>query len=53
MNTEVSCHALPQDLPNPRMEPASLASPASVGVFFTTNATGDVQVKKKKKALFQ
>ena len=50
MNTEVSCHALPQDLPNPRMEPASLASPALVGVFFTTNATGEVQVKKKKKS---
>ena len=49
MNTEVSCHALPQDLPNPRMEPASLASPASVGVFFTPNATGEVRVLKKKK----
>ena len=29
----------PGDLPNPRIEPASLMSPALVGGFFTTRAT--------------
>jgi len=29
----------PGDLPNPGIEPVSLASPALAGRFFTTNAT--------------
>ena len=39
-NTEGSCHfPLPGDFPNPGIKPVSLASPASVGRFFTTTAT--------------
>ena len=35
-NTGVGCHAL---LPGPGIEPASLASPALAGRFFTTSAS--------------
>ena len=38
-NTGVGCHALPGDLPNPGIKPASLTSPALAGRFFTTTAT--------------
>ena len=31
----------PGDLPNPGIEPVSLASPALAGGFFTTSATGE------------
>ena len=34
----------PGDLPNPRIEPTSLMSPALVGGFFTTSATCEAQV---------
>ena len=37
-NTEVSCKDL-GDLPDPRIEPASLMSPALADRFFTTSAT--------------
>ena len=30
----------PGDLPNPRIEPASLVSPALAGIFFTTQSPG-------------
>ena len=33
--------SFPGDLPNPDIEPASPASPALAGVFFTTNTTWD------------
>ena len=33
----------PKDLPNPEMEPASLASPALAGGLFTTGATWQAQ----------
>ena len=32
---------LPEDLPNPGTEPASLTSPAWAGRFFTTSVTGE------------
>ena len=35
----------PGDLPNPRVEPASLVSPALVRGFFTTSTTWEAQVK--------
>ena len=38
-NTGVGCHALPGDLPNPGIKPASLTAPALAGEFFTTGAT--------------
>ena len=42
----------PRDLPNPGIEPTSLASPALAGGFFTTSTTweapGTVTKKKKK-----
>ena len=31
----------PEDLPNPEIEPASLASPALAGRFFTTESPGN------------
>ena len=34
----------PGDLPNPRIEPTSLMSPALVGGFFTTSTTWEAQV---------
>ena len=47
-------HPPPGDLPNPGIEPASLASPALAGRFFTTNASWEVppnstNISKKKK----
>ena len=40
-NTEVGCHFLLQgNLPNPGIEPASPASPASAGGFFTSEPPG-------------
>ena len=36
----LSC-PFPGDLPNPRIEPTSLVSPASAGGFFTTSVTGE------------
>ena len=35
----------PGDLPEPRIEPASLMSPALAGAFFTTSATWEAQAK--------
>ena len=44
-HTGVGCHALLQgDLPNPKIEPKSLMSPALAGRFFTTNAIWEAQV---------
>lgn len=34
------------DLPKPRIEPASLASPALASGFFTTSATWEARIKK-------
>ena len=34
----------PEDLPDPRIKPASLTSPALAGRFFTTSATWEAQV---------
>ena len=41
--SELSC-PYPRDLPNPVMEPMSLASPALAGRFFTTSATWEALV---------
>jgi len=35
--------SLPEDLPDPGVEPASLASPALTGRVFTTSATWEAQ----------
>ena len=35
----------PGDLPNPGMEPVSLASPALAGKFFTTSANWEAKLK--------
>ena len=40
---------VPRDLPNPRIESASLVSPALAGGFFTTAPPGKPQTKQKKK----
>ena len=37
----------PGDLPNPGIEPVSLASPALAGGFFTTSATWEAVVREK------
>ena len=39
-NTGVGCHPPPGDLPDPGIEPASLAPPAWAGGFFTTAPPG-------------
>jgi len=36
----------PGDLPNPRMEPASLTSPALAGEFFTTSTSWEDQSER-------
>ena len=38
-NTGVGCH-LPEDIPNPEIEPVSLVRPALAGGFFTTVPPG-------------
>ena len=38
-NTEVGCHILQGNLPDPRIEPESLTSPALSGGLLTTNAS--------------
>ena len=38
-STSVGCHFLFGDLPDPGIEPESLASPVLAGGFFTTSAT--------------
>ena len=45
-NTRVGCCALPpRDLPDPRIEPESLMSPALAGGFFTTSTTWEAHEK--------
>ena len=49
-------HPPPGDLPNPGIEPASPASPALAGRFFTTNTSWEVppnstNISKKKKKI--
>ena len=39
---------IPGDLPNPRIEPASLVSPALAGRFFTTLPPGKPMVERKE-----
>ena len=39
----------PGDLPNPGIEPVSLASPAMAGGFFTTSATWEAKTAKVTK----
>ena len=38
-NTGVDCHAPPEDLPEPEIEPESLVSPTLAGRLFTTSVT--------------
>ena len=40
------CHP-PGDLPNPRIKPASINSPALEGGFFTTSATWEAQLQQR------
>ena len=42
-NTGVVCHFFPEDLSYPGIKPMSLASPALVSGFFTTNAIWEAQ----------
>ena len=53
-NTGVICYTEFQGifLPNPRIEPASLTSPALVGRFFTTSATWEAQNYHRKHVFF-
>ena len=41
-----------RDLPNPRVEPASLKSPAFAGGFFPASATWEKALFKKKYVVF-
>ena len=51
-NTGADYHfLLPGDLPNPRIEPESLASPALAGGFFTTSAPWEAPSKEYIKHL--
>ena len=42
----------PRDRPNPRIEPASLASPALAGRFFITNTTWETQKEREENGKF-